>query len=528
MLMGEAVRGVIVDHALLQYGTIQPENFKSNGTLSLLLKLRFSNIQTAISYVLPVSAEQVNLLQTMAKLHSFECLPLTASSLDIASREIAQTWSHISGTILYLLPNHDASPKITCTYFSIALDDEVTSALHKSNRIYMEKLEELPLTICRLNKKAISNDVVTVGYIMKPSREEDFAKRGAFPMCPTQKGLMFLPLTFELPISKQLEEVDVILHKATDEIVSIELNSSSESSYRIGYTKGMQELQRHIENHNDCFEVDPLNSIYPVLDRLKIQQLLLGLEDLNAGGRCKVRAPHFLKVNSFDEPDLVQRLHDATLSLPSIVKPQVACGVADAHSMVNISLNTNPFLYHDIKHYLLGEALQYSSLYSHFLAIVFKVEDFKVLNVPLPAVIQEYVDHSSTLFKFYVLGDTVFHTVKKSMPNADVLIKSSEKNGSKPLLFDSLKSLPTATTNQHSEGRNPCLDLALVNKAAERLSKRLGLTIFGFDVVIQEGSGDHVIVDVNYLPSFKEIPDDVAVPAFWDAIKKKVDSKAVK
>ncbi|TYI62216.1 hypothetical protein E1A91_D10G229800v1 [Gossypium mustelinum] len=494
MLMGEAVRGVIVDHALLQYGTIQPENFKSNGTLSLLRKLLFSNIQTAISYVLPVSAEQVNLLQTMAKLHSFECLPLTASSPDIASREIAQTWSHISGTILYLLPNHDASPKITCTYFSIALDDEVTSAFHNSNRIYMEKLEELPLTICHLNKKAISNDLVTVGYIMKPSREEDFAKRGAFPICPTPNGLMFLPLTFELPISKQLEEVDVILHKATDEIVSIELNSSSESSYQIGYTKGMQELQRHIENHNDCFEVDPLNSIYPVLDRLKIQQLLLGLEDLNVGGRCKVRAPHFLKVNSFDEPDLVQRLHDATLSLPSIVKPQVACGVADAHSM----------------------------------AIVFKVEDFKVLNVPLPAVIQEYVDHSSTLFKFYVLGDRVFHTVKKSMPNADVLIKSSEKNGSKPLLFDSLKSLPTATANQHSEGWDPCLDLALVNKAAERLSKRLGLTIFGFDVVIQEGSGDHVVVDVNYLPSFKEIPDDVAVPAFWDAIKKKVDSKAVK
>ena len=45
---------------------------------------------------------------------------------------------------------------------------------------------------------------------------------------------------------------------------------------------------------------------------------------------------------------------------------------------------------------------------------------------------------------------------------------------------------------------------------------------------IQEGSGDHVIVDVNYLPSFKEVPDDVAIPAFWDAIKKKVDSKVMK
>ncbi|GMI80491.1 inositol 1,3,4-trisphosphate 5/6-kinase 4 [Hibiscus trionum] len=491
-MAGEVVRGVVVDHALLEYGIEQPQNFKSNPTLSLLRKLRFSDIYTAISYGLPLSDEQANLLQTMAELHSFKCLPLTASSSDIALREIAQAWAHISGIILYLVPNQDGSPKISCTYFSIAPDAEVTSALHKSNRIYMDKLEELPLTICRLNKKAISNDVVTVGYIMKPSREEDFAKRGAFPMCPTPNGLIFLPLTFELPIATQLEEVDVILHKATDEIVSIELNSSSEPSYKIDYTNGMQELQRYIESQNHCFEVDPLNSIYPVLDRLKIQQILLGIEELNAAGSCKVRAPHFLKVNSFDEPDLVQRLHDAELSLPSIVKPQVACGVADAHSM----------------------------------AIVFRVEDFKHLSVPLPAVIQEYVDHSSTLFKFYVLGERVFHAVKKSIPNADILIKSSEKNGSKPLLFDSLKSLPTAPAN--SEGRDLSLDLGLVNKAAEWLSKMMGLTIFGFDVVIQDGSGDHVIVDVNYLPSFKEVPDDVAVPAFWDAIKNKADSKAVK
>ena len=42
---------------------------------------------------------------------------------------------------------------------------------------------------------------------------------------------------------------------------------------------------------------------------------------------------------------------------------------------------------------------------------------------------------------------------------------------------------------------------------------------------IHESSGDHVIVDVNYLPSFKEVPEEVAIPAFWDAIKKKLESK---
>ena len=41
-----------------------------------------------------------------------------------------------------------------------------------------------------------------------------------------------------------------------------------------------------------------------------------------------------MQVDSFKEPDLLQRLSEAKLSLPSIVKPQVACGVANAHNMV--------------------------------------------------------------------------------------------------------------------------------------------------------------------------------------------------
>ncbi|CAN6182990.1 unnamed protein product, partial [Urochloa humidicola] len=69
------------------------------------------------------------------------------------------------------------------------------------------------------------------------------------------------------------------------------------------------------------------------------------------------------------------------------------------------------------------------------------------------------------------------------------------------------------------------VDTELVEEAGKFLKKLLGLTIFGFDVVVQEGTGDHVIVDLNYLPSFKEVPDSVAVPAFWDAIRQTYESK---
>ncbi|KAM7464827.1 hypothetical protein LguiB_012389 [Lonicera macranthoides] len=114
------------------------------------------------------------------------------------------------------------------------------------------------------------------------------------------------------------------------------------------------------------------------------------------------------------------------------------------------------------------------------MAIVFRVDDYMDLNVPLPALVQFMV---------------VFH---------------------------SLKSLPTAQDGQKESDEH--VDIGLVTDAAAWLGKMLDLTIFGFDVVIQGRSGDHVIVDVNYLPSFKEVADDVAIPAFWEAIKIKYDN----
>ncbi|XP_028102800.1 inositol 1,3,4-trisphosphate 5/6-kinase 4 isoform X2 [Camellia sinensis] len=454
---GGGVGGILLDGSAL-LAAVDDEHGGASlgpGANHLLRKLRYSNIPTGISYGPGLSAHEVSLLESIAKLHSFDFFTMNTSFIDDTVNEIALAWPESRGRFLHVVSdcNKDVALKLSNHgWLIIILNIEGGGSSDNSSTIYIHKLEELPLTVFHLNRKAMGNDNVTVGYIMKPSREEDFAKRGSFPLNPTQNGLIFMPITFELPLSSQLQEIDIVLHKATDEIVSIEMSTSSECFDKITYTTGMHELERYIKHKSDICMIDPLDNIYAVLDRLKIQQILLGLENLNVEGRCKIRAPHFLK------------------------------------------------------------------------AIVFRAEDFNGLSVPLPVVVQEYVDHTSTLFKFYVLGDKVFHAVKKSTPNAESLIKLSEKNGLKPLLFDSLKSLPTAKEKQLTADHQQ-IDLELVTDAACWLRRMLDLTIFGFDVVIQENTGDHVIVDVNYLPSFKEVPDNVAIPAFWEAILSKYKSK---
>ncbi|XP_073122206.1 inositol 1,3,4-trisphosphate 5/6-kinase 4 isoform X3 [Henckelia pumila] len=441
------------------------------------------------------------LLQETAQTYSLDCFVFSLTSEEGISDVVAKKWEDNGGDCIHVVSGYreELSHKGSSSGWMKVIvgsggrksstDGESIAAAGMLNIFSIHKLEELLLLICHLNKKATDADALILGYAMKPSREEDFAKRGAFPLCPTQNGLIFLPLSYVLPILPQLQEVDAVIHKATDEILAVDMSSSSEICKKVTFTKNLQELQRCIECQMNCCVIDPFNNIFPVLDRLRIQQILIGLEALNIQGRCKIRAPNFLKVDSFDLPNLEQKLAEAKLSLPNIVKPQVACGVADAHSM----------------------------------AIVFKVNHYKDLTVPLPAVVQEYVDHSSLLYKFYALGGKVFYAVKKSIPNAVTLMNLFAENGLKPLHFDSLKSLPTAKEQINSD--NHRIDFELVTSAADWLRRTLDLTIFGFDVVVQDGTGDHVIVDVNYLPSFKEIPDDVAIPAFWDALKEKIVSR---
>ncbi|KAL3583311.1 hypothetical protein D5086_014372 [Populus alba] len=283
--------------------------------------------------------------------HSSDCFPLNDESSIDGVNEITLSWGDIGGEILYLISNSkkDAIGQLSnLGWIIVVFDVEGAGACENSGVVCISKLEEFPL--------AIGDKAVTVGYIMKPSREEDFSKRGAFPMNPAPNGLMFLPLTFELPLPAQLQLVDLVL------VISVDLSGSSESTNRITFSPGMLELQT--------------------------------------------------------------------------------------------------------------------------------VEDFKDLNIPLPAIVQEYVDHSSNIFKNYVLGELLFCAVKKSIPDVNVLTKSSERNELGPLFFDSLKSLPIGTehytdansfkTNIHS------FDLELVTDAVNWLARKLDLTIFGFDAVAMD------------------------------------------
>eukprot|EP00897_Mesotaenium_endlicherianum_P010747 jgi/Mesen1/9700/ME000069S09110 len=463
--------------------------------------------------------------------------------------------------------------------------------------------------------------VLTVGYCMKRSRQQEFVQRGAFPSQPTSNGLHFVPIDLDAPLERQLASIDVLLHKATDEIVSVsgggggQVDGSSD-----GYT----------EEHPELCVVDPMPAVMPLLDRVRTQEVLRRLPSGGPGCATRVRAPWSFEVASLDEPAFLHALESRQVSAPAIVKPRVACGAPEAHTM----------------------------------AIVFDEEGFRDLRVPMPATVQEYVDHGAWQYKCYMLGGAMFVSKRRSTPNVALLAQARSPMAgtagtvSDPhaIVFDSLKSLPTNTKNESQtappaspvartagpaaglgdagagamegvgrgggggveggrgggergeeenctakegsgggatagqiEGRTaegvgdagggtgggggkraevgdscpagaeggsgaatatsvsaaaatgagadeeckgpseegPSFDLAAVKAAGEWLRRHLRLTLFGFDVVVKEGTTDYVIIDVNYFPSFKDVPNAQALPALWAALRMTHDNRRV-
>lgn len=484
------VKGVVLDESVIF--SVGDDNDENSTHLlpaaeKMLFRLQHSNLHVGISYKEGLSSQKGALIQDVAVLYTLQLVKFDVSCPEHALQATSSAWDVTPDTCIFVTSILDAviCRNICCKGWTVVLQGLEHTVSDMSGVMTIHKLQDLLITLSRLNKMALGDSIITVGYVMKWTREKDFLKRGAFPTMPTSNGLTFISIDLDLPLMPQLQTVDVVLHKATDEISSVDEGQMSSISKGVIFSEGMQQLDRCMK-HLHYHLIDPLENIIPLLDRDAIQNILQDLDEINNPRSCRIRAPHYLKVSKFDEPDLVEKLNQAQLSLPAIVKPQIACGVSNAHTM----------------------------------AVVFKMEEFAKLPVPLPSVIQEYIDHGSIVYKFYVLGERVFYAVRSSTPNAASLLLSSGNKGSSAVIFDSLKSLPVGSTSSlKSNSDEVKLDFDIVTSAAMWMKGKLHLTIFGFDVVIQAGTGDHVIVDVNYLPSFKEIPNETAIPAFWEAIQ---------
>lgn len=146
---------------------------------------------------------------------------------------------------------------------------------------------------------------------------------------------------------------------------------------------------------------------------------------------------------------------------------------------------------------------------SHEMALVFHVEALVHLmkhTFELPLLAQQFVNHGSKVYKCYVLGE---HTVVSCRPS----IRSFNGDDMKQtILFNSKSPLSKDMVEQHVWDQFKDMEEPFVNLSKEEtmhfipisnmLREQLHLDLLGYDVVIEENSNVHFVIDLNYFPHY--------------------------
>ncbi|XP_013869086.1 inositol-tetrakisphosphate 1-kinase isoform X1 [Austrofundulus limnaeus] len=298
-----------------------------------------------------------------------------------------------------------------------------------------------------------------VGYWLSEKKMKKLNFQAFADLC-RKRGIEVVQLDLSQPLEDQ-GPLDVIIHKLTDLMLEADQNDSQA-------VLQLQRVQDYIDAHPETIVLDPLPAIRTLLDRCKSYQLIHRIE------RCmqdeRICSPPFMVLNTECSPDVLEQIKRQGLTFPFICKTRVAHG-------------TN----------------------SHEMAIIFSEEDLK--DVKPPCVIQSFINHNAVLYKVFVVGDSYTVVERPSLKNfpsgpADrKAIFFNSHNVSKP------ESSSDLTSRENVEGVSQPPNDDVIRELSRSLRQALGVSLFGIDVIINNQTGQHAVIDINAFPGYEGVPE---------------------
>jgi inositol-1,3,4-trisphosphate 5/6-kinase / inositol-tetrakisphosphate 1-kinase len=250
----------------------------------------------------------------------------------------------------------------------------------------------------------------------------------------------------------ELPSCDLVVHKITQAMSEYGIVESA--------TKEVDTFEEYLRMHPSSIIVEGLDSIRRLLRREQTLTLLDSLKFPESVGGV----PRFQTSTGF--------VHGCEVSFPVMVKTSIACGAGATHLMEVVSSEES-----------LGHILSDAQENGSF-------------------IIQEYVDHGGLVFKVYVVGEKVFTYERQSS-------RDLRGNDFGAISFNSQHAFPEALQPSHDqlkgEGWGP--SQKLMEELSVILRRALDLDLFGFDVIHSTLDDKFYIIDVNYLPTYRGIPN---------------------
>ncbi|XP_015485390.1 inositol-tetrakisphosphate 1-kinase isoform X2 [Parus major] len=275
-----------------------------------------------------------------------------------------------------------------------------------------------------------------------------------------KRGVEVVQLDLTKPIEDQ-GPLDVIIHKLTDVILEADQNDSQSLEL-------VHRFQEYIDAHPETIILDPLPAIRTLLDRSKSYELIRQIEAYMQDER--ICSPPFMELTSACGEDTLQLIEKNGLAFPFICKTRVAHG-------------TN----------------------SHEMAIIFNQEGLKAVRPP--CVIQSFINHNAVLYKVFVVGESYTVVKRPSLKNFSAGVSDRESiffnshNVSKP----ESSSVLTALDKIEGVFERPNDDV--IREISKALRQALGVSLFGIDIIINNQTGQHAVIDINAFPGYEGVSE---------------------
>ncbi|XP_030339373.1 inositol-tetrakisphosphate 1-kinase isoform X3 [Strigops habroptila] len=314
-----------------------------------------------------------------------------------------------------------------------------------------------------------------VGYWLSEKKIRKLNFQAFAELC-RKRGVEVVQLDLTKPIEDQ-GPLDVIIHKLTDVILEADQNDSQSLEL-------VQRFQEYIDAHPETIILDPLPAIRTLLDRSKSYELIRQIEAYMQDER--ICSPPFMELTSACGEDTLQLIEKNGLAFPFICKTRVAHG-------------TN----------------------SHEMAIIFNQEGLKAVHPP--CVIQSFINHNAVLYKVFVVGESYTVVKRPSLKNFSAGISDRESiffnshNVSKPESSSVLTAAEVCLVPRTSMTVSPSgfpyrapLDKIegvferpnddVIREISKALRQALGVSLFGIDIIINNQTGQHAVIDINAFP----------------------------
>ncbi|KAF0988198.1 hypothetical protein HZS_2477 [Henneguya salminicola] len=224
--------------------------------------------------------------------------------------------------------------------------------------------------------------------------------------------------------------------------------------------------------------VDPWASVCETLYRSQVAHIISSCEfELNG---IKIKSPPTFEVDSeIPDEEFIKIMAENNLNFPFMTKPRGGL---------------LPKFRYDMSIHFSASVPGYASI----------TDQFKQL---IPCMIQKFYNHGGHLYKLYVIGDEWYISVRASVIDFD-------SKQLKPLFFKSCtisrkncssKASPKIKSSEIST--HSTLDTDVIDSIVQRLKALLDFNLIGIDIIVDQSTNTYYIVDLNYFPGFKDIPD---------------------